>query len=57
MKILIVTLRQPNSQKIQERILTALETFSSEEWINRLVIMRDTTMSTWRTEKSEEATS
>lgn len=46
--ILIIALRQPNTLKIHDRIMTALEIFPSDQWENLLVIMRDQAKSTWR---------
>jgi len=46
--ILIVSLRQPNLQKINQRIMEAMKTFSPDKWPGLLVVMRDKTMSTWR---------
>lgn len=46
--ILIIALRQPNCSKIHDRIITALNTFPSDQWRNLLVIMRDQAKSTWR---------
>jgi predicted nuclease of predicted toxin-antitoxin system len=44
--ILIVRLRQPNRQKIHHCVMHAFERFPESEWPNRLVVVRDTTMST-----------
>ena len=46
--ILIVRLRQPNAQKIHERVLQAMEQFTETEWPGLLVVMRDVVQSVWR---------
>jgi len=46
--ILIVRLRQPNEQKIHQRIMQALRQFAENEWPGLLVVMRDTVQSVWR---------
>ncbi|MBL7153634.1 MAG: DUF5615 family PIN-like protein [Phycisphaerae bacterium] len=51
--ILIVALRQPTGAKITRRAILAVEQFDPNEWPGLLVIMRDTTMSTWRPKKEE----
>lgn len=45
--ILIITLRKPNRQKINKRVVEAVEQFSVDQWPGLLVVMRDRTMSTW----------
>ena len=45
--ILIIALRKPNRQKINKRVVEALEQFSDDQWSDLLVVMRDRTMSTW----------
>ena len=47
--ILIVRLRQPNSRKIHQRVMTAMNQFTLEEWSGLIVVMRDIVQSTWRT--------
>jgi predicted nuclease of predicted toxin-antitoxin system len=46
--ILIVRLRQPNRHKIHHAIFQAMQNFRDKEWPNRLVVVRDKTMSTSR---------
>ena len=46
--ILIVSLRQPNRQKIHKRIIEGLKLFSPEQWPGLLVVMRDASVSSWR---------
>ncbi|MFH1269006.1 MAG: DUF5615 family PIN-like protein [Planctomycetota bacterium] len=46
--ILIVRLRQPNRQRIHDRVLQALDQFPEEEWPGMVVIMRDRAQSRWR---------
>ena len=48
--ILIVRLRQPNEQKIHQRVMQALIQYSEEEWKGFTVAMRDTIQSVWRLE-------
>jgi predicted nuclease of predicted toxin-antitoxin system len=47
--ILIVRLRQPNRQKIHQRVMQAMTQFAEEEWRDLLVVMRDVMQSVWRT--------
>lgn len=46
--ILVVRLRQPNRQRINNAVMQALQRFQETEWPNRLVVVRDTTLSTSR---------
>lgn len=46
--ILIVRLRQPNEQKIHDRVMQAIERFSEDEWHGLTVVMRDTVQSVSR---------
>lgn len=46
--ILIVRLRQPNRQKIHNRIIRALKQFHPHEWQGLVVVLRDTVQSVWR---------
>ena len=46
--ILIVRLRQPNSQKIHERIMQAIGQFTEAEWPGLVVVMRDVVQSVSR---------
>lgn len=39
--VVIVRLRQPNRQKIHERIIKAINQFNAEQWPGLLVVMRD----------------
>lgn len=48
--MLIVLLRQPNRDRITQRIVKAMGLFGPDEWPGLLVIMRDTVVSTWRTQ-------
>jgi predicted nuclease of predicted toxin-antitoxin system len=45
--ILIIALRKPNRQKINKRVVEAMEQFPVGQWPGLLVVMRDKTMSTW----------
>ena len=46
--LLIVRLRQPNEQKIHERVMKAIGQFSEDEWNGLTVVMRDTVQSVSR---------
>ncbi|MGO9258625.1 MAG: DUF5615 family PIN-like protein [Bryobacteraceae bacterium] len=46
----VVRLRQPNRQKIHHSVMYVFDRFSEAEWPNLLVVVRDTTMSTSRTD-------
>ena len=46
--MLIVRLRQPNRDKIHDRVMQAVSRFGPEEWPGLLVTMRDTVMSVYR---------
>ena len=46
--ILIVRLRQPNRQKIHQRVMHAMAQFKREDWPGLLVVMRDVVQSSWR---------
>jgi hypothetical protein len=50
--ILVVRLRQPNRQKIHDRVMLAMRQLKSREWRGALVVMRDRTMSTSRSAKN-----
>lgn len=51
--ILIVSLRRPNRDRINKRVIEAIRQFSDDRWPGLLVVMRDKTMSTWRSGKKE----
>jgi len=46
--VLIVRLRQPNRQRIHDRVMTAIDRFDQAEWPGTVVIMRDRAVSVWR---------
>ncbi|OLE53613.1 MAG: hypothetical protein AUG51_12160 [Acidobacteria bacterium 13_1_20CM_3_53_8] len=46
--ILVVRLRQPNEQKIHERVMRAMGQYSENEWTGLLLVMRDVVQSLWR---------
>jgi len=46
--ILVVRLRQPNEQKIHQRVIQAVNRFSEQEWPGLVVVMRDAIQSIWR---------
>ena len=46
--ILVIRLRQPNEQKIHQRIMQAINQFSEAAWQGLTVVMRDTVQSTWQ---------
>ena len=47
--LLIVRLRQPNEQRIHERVMQAINAFSEDEWPGLTVVMRDAVRSVSRT--------
>jgi predicted nuclease of predicted toxin-antitoxin system len=47
--LLIVRLRQPNEQKIHDRVMRAIDQFREDEWRGLTVVMRDTVQSFSRT--------
>jgi predicted nuclease of predicted toxin-antitoxin system len=51
--ILIIRLRQPNRQKIHQRIMNAITQFKAEKWSGLLVVVRDEVQSSWRFDSSE----
>ena len=51
--ILIIRLRQPNRQKIHQRVLHAINQFKEEDWSGLLVVMRDVVQSSWRFDDRE----
>ena len=46
--ILVIRLRQPNEQKIHQRVMQAVNQFSEPEWPGMVVVMRDVFQSVWR---------
>ena len=46
--ILIVRLRQPNEQKIHERVMRAMGQFAEDEWAGLVLVMRDAVQGVWR---------
>lgn len=48
--ILVIRLKQPNSLKIFDRIMAAVDNIKDEEWPGLLVVMRDSIRSTWKKE-------
>ncbi|MBN2032046.1 MAG: DUF5615 family PIN-like protein [Deltaproteobacteria bacterium] len=48
--IMIIRLRQPNRQKIHQRVMNAVGQFKTEDWRGQLVIIRDMVQSSWRFE-------
>ncbi len=51
--ILIVRLRQPNRQKIHQRIMNAIAQFNAENWSGFFVVIRDVVQSSWRFDDRE----
>lgn len=43
--ILVIRLRQPNRQKIHDRIMMAIKLYDDAQWKSALVVMRDSTVS------------
>jgi len=52
--ILIIRLRQPNRQKIHQRVMQAINQFKAEDWSGLLVVMRDVVQSSWRFDDREK---
>ena len=50
--VLIVRLRQPNRQRIHNRVIQGLARFREDQWPAIVVVMRDRTMSVWRKKKT-----
>ena len=46
--VLIVRLRQPNRQRIHDRVLLAMSRFQETEWRGLTVVIRDQAVSYWR---------
>jgi len=46
--ILVIRLRQPNTVRIHERIMHAMEHFSESGWPDQTVVIRDQTISVRR---------
>jgi len=46
--ILIVRLRQPNEEKIHERVMGAVRQVADVDWPGLLVVRRDVVQSSWR---------
>lgn len=46
--VLIIRLRQPNSEKIHEHVMTAINKYSDKQWEGLMLVMRDTVQSVWR---------
>lgn len=51
--ILIVRLRQPNREKIHDRVMRAIARFSDEQWPGLLVVMRDAVQSVSRAKEAD----
>lgn len=45
--IVIVRLRQPNRQKINEKVLRVISSHSEDDWQGLLVVVRDNVTSNW----------
>lgn len=45
--ILIVSLRKPDRNRINQRVIEVVKRFSPNQWPDLLVVMRDNVMSTW----------
>jgi predicted nuclease of predicted toxin-antitoxin system len=53
--ILIIRLRQPNRQRIHERVMEAMSRVPEDEWGSLLVSMRDRLHSLWHAESGSRA--
>jgi predicted nuclease of predicted toxin-antitoxin system len=51
--IMIIRLRQPNRQKIHQRIMNAIAQFKTEDWSGLLVVIRDKVQISWRFDDGE----
>lgn len=51
--ILVIRLRQPNRDKIHERVMRAINQFAEDEWPGLLVVMRDAVQSVTRVKPNE----
>lgn len=49
--VLIVRLHQPNRQKIHNRVVRAMTRFSTSQWPGLLVVVRDRTLSVWKSKQ------
>ena len=47
--LLIICLRQPNRQRIHERVLQAMNLSAEKDWPGQVVTVRDQVQSIWRT--------
>jgi predicted nuclease of predicted toxin-antitoxin system len=50
----IVRLRQPNRNKIHQRVLQTMTRFSDRAWIGLTVVVRDASQSVWQANKSQK---
>jgi predicted nuclease of predicted toxin-antitoxin system len=46
--IFVVRLREPNRQRIHERVMRAMQQLQEGDWPGLLVVMRDVAQHTWR---------
>ena len=46
--IIIIRLKKPNRRKIHNRILYVIQNFDKDEWRNKLVVIKDSVISTWK---------
>ena len=46
--ILIILLKNPNKDKIHQRVLNAINQFDENEWMNLLTVVRDFAQSLWK---------
>lgn len=46
--LLVIRLRQPNRDRLHERVLQALQQRAESDWPGLLVVMRDVAQSVWR---------
>lgn len=46
--VLVVRLRQPNEQKLHQRVMQAIQEFPQDDWAGLIVVMRDVVQSIWR---------
>ena len=52
--VLVILLRQPNSRRINEKVVQAIQHFESEQWPGMAVVMRDRFMTIWKRSRGGE---
>jgi hypothetical protein len=52
--LLIVRLRQPNRNRIHQRVLQALVQFPHKDWTGLTIVVRDAAQSVWRSSAQQK---